>query len=327
MQKMKAFTRQIYGGPDVLSLSEVHKPIVSDGQILVRIMANSANPADWHILRGDPYFARLTYGLFRPKYKIPGSDFSGVVESVGRGVTGFKVGDHVFGSTLLGGAFAEYISIPAAACAHMPDCTDFVDMACIPIAGLTALQALTTHGDLKVGETVLINGAAGGVGHFAVQIAKSLGAKVTAVCSGKNASFVKSLGADNIVAYDNEDVQSHNMKYDLVVDVNGNLSYRDYQRMGRRGVMIGFTNMKHMLTLLLKAKSGNISIKNFTVAINTNSLEEVASLVQNRRIMPNIDKIFSFEQVPEALAYIERMRTRGKVAIVWEHSKHPNKIC
>src|SRR5690606_28999228 len=161
------------GGPEVLRLEEVEKPSLKDDHILVKIMANSANPADWHVLRGEPYFARLTFGLLKPKDKIPGADFAGLVEMAGKNVTHFKVGDRVFCETLAGGAFAEYVCAPENVCAIMPGNADFPEMASLPIAGLTALQALVTHGRISKGESVLINGASGGVGHLTVQIAKA----------------------------------------------------------------------------------------------------------------------------------------------------------
>ena len=152
---MKAFTKTRYGGPEVLQLEEVEKPSLGDDQILVKVVANSANPADWHILRGKPFFARFTFGLFKPKDKIPGADFAGIVEEAGINIDHFKVGDRVFGETLKGGAFAEYTCVPAKVCALMPEGTDFTEMAGVPIAGITALQALITHGKLKAGESVL----------------------------------------------------------------------------------------------------------------------------------------------------------------------------
>lgn len=182
---MKAFTKEKYGGPEILKLEEVEKPSLKENNILVKVLVNSVNPADWHILRGKPVVARFAFGLFKPRDKILGSDFSGIVEAVGKNVKHFKVGERVFGESLKGGAFAEYVCAPANGCAIMPKGSDFPEMAGIPIAGLTALQALLTHGQIKKGESVLINGSSGGVGHFTVQIAKAYGAKVTAVCSVK----------------------------------------------------------------------------------------------------------------------------------------------
>jgi NADPH:quinone reductase-like Zn-dependent oxidoreductase len=316
--KMKAFTKTKYGGPEILQLEEVEKPSVKDGHILVKVAANSANPADWHIIRGKPFFARFTFGLFKPKDKIPGTDFAGTVEEVGNNAGHFKVGDRVFGESLKGGAFAEYICAPANVCAIMPEGIDFSVMASVPVAGVTALQALITHGQLKEGESVLINGSSGGVGHFAVQIAKAYGAKVTAVCSNRNVEFVKTLGADKVIAYDKENIQQHTGKYDLIIDTNGNLSHNDYRRMGKRGVMVGFTTMGHMMSLLLKRAFSKFPIAQFTAEADTKDLETLALLIQNGKIKVHIEKTYSYKEIPQAISYIEAMRTRGKVAIVWE---------
>jgi NADPH:quinone reductase-like Zn-dependent oxidoreductase len=315
---MKAFTKAKYGGPEILQLEEVQKPALKDGHILVKVMANSANPADWHILRGKPFFARFTFGLFKPKNKILGADFAGVVEEVGKNVTHFKVGDRVFGETLEGGAFAEYTCAPANVCGIMPESAGFAEMACVPIAGVTALQAVVTHGQIKEGESVMINGSSGGVGHFAVQIAKTYGAKVTATCSSKNIDFVKSLGADNVIAYDKENIHRHTGKYDLIIDTHGNLSHKDYTRMGRRGVMVGFTTMGTMMSLLLSRAFSKFPIAQFTAEANTKDLETLASLVQNGKMKSHMEKTYSYKEIPEAIGYIEAMHTRGKVAMVWE---------
>ncbi|MCW3074689.1 MAG: alcohol dehydrogenase [Flaviaesturariibacter sp.] len=316
---MKAFTKNKYGGPEILRFQEVEKPAVRDGHLLVRVMANSANPVDWHILRGKPFFARFSFGLFRPKYKIPGADFSGVVVETGIGVKHFKIGDRVFGETLSGGSFAEYTSVPESVCGSMPAGTDFIEMASVPIAGLTALQALITHGKLKSGESVLINGSSGGVGHLAVQIAKAYGAKVTAVCSAKNIEFVTLLGADHVIAYDKESIHRHTGKYDLVIDTHGNLAYKDYVRMGRRGVMVGFTTMGRMVSLLLRKSIGKFEIAQFTADANTKDLEALGGLIKNEKIQVHIDKTYTYKSIPEAIKYIEALHTKGKVAMVWEN--------
>lgn len=315
---MKAYTRTIYGGPEVLRLQEVEKPVVKEDQILVRVMANSANPADWHILRGKPFFARFSFGLFRPKGSIPGADFSGIVEAVGNTAGPFKAGDRVFGENLQGGAFAQYVCAPASVCALMPDGAGFPEMACVPIAGVTALQALTTHGQLREGESVLINGSSGGVGHFAVQIAKAFGAKVTAVCSDRNADFVRTLGADQVIAYDKENIHLHQGKYDLIVDTNGNLFHKDYKRMGQRGVMVGFTTLGHMISVLLKKPFSKFPLAQFTAEANTKDLETLATWIRDGKIKVHIEKTWSYKEIPEALRYIEAMHTKGKVALVWK---------
>jgi NADPH:quinone reductase-like Zn-dependent oxidoreductase len=314
---MKAFIKTKYGGPEILRLEEVDKPIVKDDHILVKVVANSANPVDWHLLRGEPFFARFTSGLFKPQEKIPGADFAGTVVETGHKVTNFKVGDNVFGETLLGGAFAEYVSVPVSVCGKVPNNVSLVQMASISTAGLTALQALVTHGKITPGEAVLINGASGGVGHFAVQIAKAHGANVTAVCSSRNADFVKSLGADKVIAYDKENIHQHNGKYDLIIDANGNLAYADYRRMGKRGVMIGFTTMGHMFSTLIKKLFGKFPLIQFTAEPNEKDLQTLAILVEKGKVQPQIEKLFSYKEIPEAISYIEAMRTRGKVVMQW----------
>jgi len=314
---MKAYTRTSYGGPEILRFEEVEKPTVLKDQVLIKVMANSANPADWHILRGAPFFARFTFGLFQPKNKMVGADFAGIVVETGKDVTRFKAGDKVFGETLKGGAFAEYVCVPETVCALMPESIGFEEMAALPVAGLTALQALVTHGKVKAGETVLINGASGGVGHFAVQIAKAYGATVTAVCSSKNTGFVQSIGADKVIAYDKENIHEHTEKYDLVVDANGNLHHADYKRMGRRAVMIGFTTMGHMFSTLFKKIFSKFPLIQFTAEANADDLRTLAELVEQGKVKPQIEKLFPFTEIPEAIGYIEAMRTRGKVVMQW----------
>lgn len=314
---MKAFIKTTYGGPEVLKLEEVQKPFLKYNHILVKVMANSANPADWHILRGSPFFARFTFGLLKPKSKFLGADFAGIVEEAGKHVANFKKGDRVFGESLDGGTFAEYASVPANVCAIMPEGTEFQEMAGVPVAGLTALQALVTHGQLKEGESVLINGSSGGVGHFAVQIAKAYGAKVTAVCSAKNIDFVKNLGADQVIAYDIENIHQHNGKYNLIVDTHGNLTYQDFKRMGQRAVITGFTTMGHMMSVLVNKAFGKFPLTQFTAGANPHDLEVLASLVRDRKIRVHIDKTYPSSKIPDAIGYIEAMHTRGKVAMVW----------
>jgi len=321
---MKAYTKIKYGGPEILRLEEVEFPELKDGHLLVKIIANSANPADWHIMRGKPFIARLSVGLFKPKDKILGADFAGIVEQVGKGVSHFKIGDKVFGESLKGGVFAEYACVAENICAKMPEGTKFSEMACLPIAGLTALQALVTHGQIKKGETVLINGSSGGVGHFAVQIAKAYGATVTAVCSSKNVEFVKSLGADSVIAYDKENIHLHTGKYNLIIDTNGNLNFQDYKRMGERGVMTGFTTMGHMISVLLKTAVTKFPLVQFTAEANNQDLHTLADLVKEQKIKVFIDKTFFYDRIPEAIGYIEAMRTRGKVAMIWANVDEGN---
>ncbi|MEM7659934.1 MAG: NAD(P)-dependent alcohol dehydrogenase [Bacteroidota bacterium] len=315
---MKAFTRSTYGGPDVLQLTEVEMPPLKDDHLLVKVKANAPNPADWHMLRGKPALSRLMFGLFKPKNQLLGADFAGVVEAVGSQVSHFQVGDQVFGENLAGGAFAAYTSVAAEACGRMPDGVGFPEMASTPIAAVTALQALITHGKLQPGEAVLINGASGGVGHFAVQIAKAYGAVVTGVCSERNRTFVKGLGADHVIAYDQESIHAHPGKYALVFDTHGNLFLDDFLRMGQRGVLIGFTTTKHLLRLSLRLLFNKFPLKQFTARANTQDLETIADLIHQGKVRPHLEKTYSYQQIPEAIGYIEAMRTRGKVVMVWE---------
>ncbi|MBD3223929.1 MAG: zinc-binding dehydrogenase [Caldithrix sp.] len=315
---MKAITKHKYDGPEVLRLEEVKKPSVKENHLLIKVKANSANPADWHILRGKPFLVRLSFGLFKPKIKILGADFAGIVEEVGPGVTKFNVGDRVFGEMSKAGAFAEYTCAPESFCGLMPEETTYNEMACVPIAGLTALQALKTHGKLKEGESVLINGSSGGVGHFAVQIAKTLGAHVTAICSSRNIDFVKSIGADKAIAYDKENIHHYNGKFDLVLDTNGNLNFADHKRMGKRGVIVGFTTMGHMMSVLLKNGFSKFSLIQFTATANNQDLSTLAKLIKEGKVKPHIEKTYPYSKIPEAIGYIESMRTRGKVAMSWD---------
>lgn len=314
---MKAFTRTKYGGPEVLRLTEVDKPKPGDNELLVRVVANSANPADWHVLRGTPVLARFAFGLFKPKKPILGADFAGIVAETGMNVRNFKAGDRVYGENLAEGTFAEYTVVPPDSCALIPAGLDFNEMAGVPVAGLTALQAVVTHGQLKPGESVLINGASGGVGHFTVQVAKAYGAMVTGVCSRKNRDFVLSLGADAVICYDEENIHEHPGKYDLVIDTHGNLRHQDYRRMGQRGVMIGFINMHHLISVLLKRALSKFPLAQFTAQASTHDLEVLASLIKNGAVKTHIDRSYRYEQIPEAIDYIEAMHTRGKVVMLW----------
>lgn len=315
---MKAFTKLKYGGPEVLQLSEVEKPKPRDYQVLVKVQANSPNPVDWHILRGKPLLARLSFGLFKPKGKILGADFSGIVEEVGSEVKHFKVGDHVYGESLKGGAFAEYTVISEQACGKMPEGVGFPEMACVPVAGISAYQSVITHGKIKPGESVLVNGSSGGVGHFTIQVAKAMGAKVTGVCSSRNLDFVKSLGANHVIAYDREDIHKHKEKYNLVIDTHGNLTFNDFTRMGERGILVGFTTVGRMISVSLNNALSKFQLTIFTAKSNTRELEELSSLIKSNKVKVHIEKLFSYKEIPAAIGYIEAMRTRGKVAMVWD---------
>jgi len=232
---MKAITEYKYGTPDVLKLEEVDKPIVGDDDVLLRVQAASINQADWHFLTGTPRIARLAFGLFKPKQNIPGIDVAGQVEEVGANVTRFKPGDEVFGENK--GAYAEYVCVPEDRIALKPDNLTPEQAAAVPVAAGTALQGLRDKGKIQPGARVLIIGASGGVGTFAVQIAKSFEAEVTSVCSPRNVEMVQSLGADHVIDYTYEDFTEGDKKYDLVLDIVGNRSLRDYKRVMAPGAI------------------------------------------------------------------------------------------
>lgn len=315
---MKAFIKEIYGGPEILKLEEIDKPTVKKNHLLIRVMANSANAADWHILRGKPILARFSFGLFRPKIKTFGADFAGVVEEVGEGVTDFKVGDRVFGETLETGAFAEYTCIDAKYCAQIPDELDYSTMASLPIAAITAFQAVVSQGRIQKGENVLVNGSSGGVGHFTIQIAKAFGAKVTGVCSSRNRELVLSLGADRVIPYDTENIHELEEQFDVVIDTHGNLNFKDFKRLGNRGVLIGFTTMGRMISVVLKSALTKYPLAQFTAEANRVDLDIIANLVKEQKIKPHISKVYSYRDIPEAIRYIEDMHTSGKVVMEWE---------
>jgi len=314
---MLAILKAQYGGPEVLSLGEHPKPQPQKNQILIKVMANSANPADWHIMRGKPYFARLSFGLLKPKEPILGSDFAGIVEAVGSEVQSFKIGDRVFGENL-GGAFAEYCLANENIIAKIPESQSFETMAALPIAGLTAYQGLLEHGNLKPGEKVLINGASGGVGHFAIQIAKHYGAQVSAICSSRNRDFVKSLGADEVVPYNEVDLSKYSKQHDLLLDCYGNLSHADFKRLSKRGVIIGFTTMGRMTELLLSNAFSKYSLKQFTAEARHSDLKALAELIDKGKIKAHIHQVYPYSKIPEAIAFIEEMHTPGKVVMRWE---------
>ncbi|MGZ3623853.1 MAG: NAD(P)-dependent alcohol dehydrogenase, partial [Ktedonobacteraceae bacterium] len=229
---MKAIVNTTYGSPDVLQLKEVEKPTPSDHEVLVKVHAASAAAGDWHLLRAKPFLIRFTYGLLKPKHKILGAAVAGHVEAVGSNVTQFEVGDEVFGdlSACGFGAFAEYVAVPEYALAPKPTRLTFEEAATVPVSAVTALQGLRDQGHIQPGQKVLINGASGGVGTFAVQIAKSFGCEVTAVCSTSNVDLVRSLGADHVIDYTQEDFTKSGQRYDLIFAVNGYHPISAYRR-------------------------------------------------------------------------------------------------
>lgn len=319
---MKAIVHERYGPPDVLELREVDKPVVADDAVLVRVRAASVNPFDWHMLTGTPYLARLVAGLRRPKDGVVGVDFAGTVETVGKDVDHVQPGDEVFGGR--SGAFAEYVAVKEAVVVK-PAEVSFEAAAAVPIAGITALQGLRDKGGLRAGQKVLVNGASGGVGTFAVQIAKALGAEVTAVCSTHNVGQARSLGADRVIDYTKEDFTRDGGRYDLMLDVPGNRSWSDCKRVlveGGTYVMAGGPKKNRWIGPLgiavgrqLVSKLGSRRAVKFLAKLNREDLRFLGDLVAEGRVKPVIDRRYSLDKVPDALAYLGEGHARGKIVI------------
>jgi NADPH:quinone reductase-like Zn-dependent oxidoreductase len=318
---MKAIVRETYGPPDVLHLEDVPVPTIRDGDVLVKVRAASANAGDWHLLRGTPLPLRLVAGLRRPKFKIIGSDIAGCVEAVGRDVTEFRSGDHVFGelSRCGFGAYAEFAVAPQRALTMKPAALSFDEAAAIPTAGCTALQGLR-KGRVERAHRVLINGASGGVGTFAVQIAKSFGAEVTAVCSTRNVDAARSIGADHVLDYGKDDFATLGERYDLIVASNGDRSIWDYRRaLSADGayVMTGGSNRQLRDALLLGPllSMGRRQLGNLLVKPNQADLLFLRELCEAGKLKPIIDRRFLLSEVPAAIRYVEDGHARGKVVI------------
>ena len=325
---MKAIVHSRYGPPrDVLTLEEVTEPTPGEGEVLVRVRAASVNPADWHIVRGDPYIARLSFGIRGPKARVPGCDLAGQVEAVGPGVTALRPGDDVFGSSFMRGfgAFADLASAPADVLAVKPARLSFEQAAALPVAGLTALQGLRDHGRVEAGHRVLIVGASGGVGTFAVQIAKSIGAEVTGVSSTRNLDLVRSLGADHVVDYLREDFTESEGRYDFVFQLAGTLSPSRCRRLltpkGTLIVSTGESSGRIIGPVARSIQAAALSpfvtqrLSSFTVSPNTEDLDRLRELVEAGDVAPVVDRRHPLAEVPEAIAYLERGHARGKVVI------------
>ncbi len=317
---MKAFVRDRYGSPDVLALGEIDRPELTDEGVLVRVHATSINAHDWHMLRGKPYVARMDEGWRRPKNAVLGIDVAGTVEEVGPAVTDLKVGDRVFGSR--SGAFAEYVvgknMVP------MPPDLTFEQAAAVSVAGQTALQGLRDKGALQSGQRVLINGAGGGVGTFAVQIAKALGAEVTAVSSPRHLELVRSIGADAVVDYTQDDFTRSGEAYDLVLDIGGNHSVASLRRAlvpGGTAVMVapgqgewvGF--LVHLAGAYVTSRFSDRKVRPFLSSVSRDDLFVLKDLIEAGKVTPVVDRTYPFEQLPEAIRHVERGGVAGKVVV------------
>jgi NADPH:quinone reductase-like Zn-dependent oxidoreductase len=320
---MKAIVYHDYGSADVLGVEEVQKPTAGDHEVLIRVRAASVNPLDWHFMRGKPYLLRMAAGLRKPKITRLGVDVAGDIESVGWNVTQFKPGDEVFGSAR--GAFAEYVCASERALVVKPSGVTFEQAASVPVAAATALQGLRDKGRIQPGQKVLINGAAGGVGTFAVQIARSFGADVTAVCSTRNVDMVRSIGADHVIDYTREDFTRSGRRYDLILDMVGNHSLSACRRAltskgvyvsvgGQVGDWIGLP--ADLLKLLVASWVGSQKMAPMLAKLNQGDLAILCELMEAGKVTPVIDRRYSLSEVPEAIRYLEEGHARGKVVII-----------
>ena len=312
---MKAFVYEKYGPPETLRLAEVDKPAPDVDHVLVKVRAASVNAADWHVLRGKPLFSRATLGLLRPKRQVLGVDIAGQVEAVDSGVTRFRPGDEVYANLLDHGygGFAEYVSAPVDVMSLKPPSLSFEEAAAVPMAAATALQGLRRHGELQPGQRVLINGASGGVGTFAVQLAKAYGAEVTAVTSTRNLELVRSLGADHVLDYTTTDALGGGQRYDLILDTVGNRSVPDLRRalaQGGKAAVTGFTSVAKLLAVSLR---GGKDIAQVQAHVTTRDLELLSGLIEAGKVRPQIDRRYRFTEIPAAIAYLEQGRARAKV--------------
>ncbi len=323
---MKAAVYTRYGPPDVVQVKDVEEPVPKDDEVLIRVRAASVNPLDWHFMRGTPYFLRIPAGLRKPKDGRLGVDVAGQVEAVGRNVTQFKPGDEVFGACR--GAFAEYACASESALAAKPNNVTFEQAAAVSVAARTALRGLRDKGKIQPGQKVLINGAAGGVGTFAVQIAKSFGGDVTGVCSTRNVDMVRSIGADHVIDYTQEDFTKRGQRYDLIFDCVGNHSLRACRCiLNPKGIYIavGGPSGGWMIGFLARAITAPVLSwfvsQKLVMVLARPSKEDLTvmhGLMKAGKVTPVIDKRYRLSEVPEAIRYLEERHARGKVVITLE---------
>lgn len=316
---MKALVRHKYGGPGVVHVEEVAQPALEDDRVLVRVRASSLNKADFHLLRGRPFIARLMGGgLLKPKTRLMGTDLAGVVEAVGPAVDGLAVGDEVFGGAP--GTYAEYVS--ATNIVKKPANVSFEEAATMGIAGLTALQGLRDHGKLRPGERVLINGASGGVGTLAIQVAKSLGGHVTAVCSTRNLEQARALGADRVLDYTRVDFTREHERYDVVLDVAGGHPWRAVRRVlepSGRIVIVGAHGSRrplgHLAAVWLASRFSRGKAAFFVAKFNKPDLQTLADMLERGQLKPAIDRAYDLADGPEALREFGKGHVRGKLVL------------
>jgi len=316
---MKAIVFERYGPPEELSLREIEKPPARDDEILIKVHAAGVNPQDWHCLRGTPFLGRLLAGgLLKPGHQILGSDVAGTVEAVGANVRGFKPGDDVFAMSFKQGGFAEYVALPESkVVAAKPTALSFEEAAVVPMASVMALMGLRDKGKIKPGQKVLINGASGGIGTFAVQIAKALGAEVTGVCSTRNLELVSSLGADRVIDYIKEDFARGTERYDVIFDVVAKRTYAEcWRALGPNGTYVTTTiSVGLLLQSLWVALTSGRWLKPMLQPPTQADLAVVKELIEAGKVRPVIDRRYPLAEVPEAIAYVEKGHARGKVVI------------
>lgn len=329
-ETMQAIVYDEYGSPDVLRLEQVPKPLPGDAQLLIRIRAAAVNPLDWHYLRGTPYLMRMESGYRRPVDTRLGVDMAGEVVAVGKDVTQFKPGDAVFGTA--SGAFSEYAITSEKRVALKPANLTFQQAAAVPVAALTALQALRDKGQIKPGQKVLINGASGGVGTFAVQIAKAMGAEVTGVCSTRNVELVRSLGADHVVDYTQQDFTAGSERYDVIIDNVFNRSLSENRRVlvpTGKYVLIGGGGPQDnkwlgpigtVIGMMVVSQFVDQELGFMLSSMRQDDLRALGELMQAGKVTPVIDRTYSLQEAPVALHYLETGRARGKVVIIVEHA-------
>lgn len=320
---MKALVHDTYGSPDVLELRDVETPVAGDGEVLVRVRAAAANPLDWHFLRGIPYVMRAQFGLRVPKRTNVGNDVAGEVEAVGAGVARLRPGDEVFGEVT--GSFAEYVAAPENKLQRMPANLSFEQAAAVPVAGVTALQGLRDHGRLRSGQRVLVIGAGGGVGTFAVQIAKVFGADVTGVCSTGKVDMVRSIGADRVVDYIREDPTLGRDRFDVIFQVAGMASAADCRRvLTNRGTLVLSSGdssgrligpIGRMLGGLAMSPFVGQRIVAFIAKPGTSDLGVLRELIEDGRLTPVIDRTYALTDAVEAIRYLEAGHAAGKIVV------------
>jgi len=319
---MRAIVRNTYGSPDVLELQEIDKPDLADDCVLVRVRAASINPADWYGMTGRPYVGRVPMGLRKPKERVLGIDFAGTVEAVGKDVTGFQGGDEVFGGRT--GALAEYVCVRNAV-APKPANLTFEEAAAVPVAAITVLQGLRDKGQLQPGQKVLINGASGGVGTFAVQIAKAFGAEVTGVCSTRNVDIARSLGADHVIDYTREDFTRNDRRYDLMLDIAGSRSWSECRRVLNPQatlVIVGAPKgnrlmgpLSHIVKVRLASLRSSQKVLFFIAKLDKPDLAVMRELLEAGKVTPVIDRRYELSEVADAFRYLGEGHAQGKIVI------------